>query len=49
MEMVEEVASTIKPAPADQRTSSEKTRCAERTDEIEERMELDPPSTQVKE
>jgi hypothetical protein len=49
MEMVEEVASTIKPAPADRRASSEETRSAERTDEIEEGMELDPPSTQAKE
>jgi hypothetical protein len=49
IETIEEVSSIIKPAPADRRASYEETRSAERTDEIEEGMVLDPPLTQAKE
>jgi hypothetical protein len=49
METIEEVSSIIRSAPADRRASSEETRSAERTDEIEEGMVLDGPLTQAKE
>jgi hypothetical protein len=48
-ETIEDVSSIIKPAPADRRASSEETWSAERTDEIEQGMELDPTLTQAKE
>jgi hypothetical protein len=48
-EMVGETSPTIKPAPEDQRAPLEETWSAERTEEKEEGMEIDPPSIQAKE